>query len=152
MLKEGMKAPAFSLPDDAGNTVALKDFKGQKVVLFFYPKDLTPGCTVEACDFRDNFAAFKKKGVAVLGLSKDSPASKAKFKAKYDFPYPLLADEDHAVLEAYGVWKDKNMYGKKVKGIERTTVIIDEDGKIARLFNKVKPEGHVAEVLAALGK
>ena len=148
MLKEGSKAPAFTLPDDEGKPVSLKDFKGKPVVLFFYPKDDTPGCTQEACDFRDNYTKFQKRGIAVLGLSKDKPAGKKKFKEKYGFPYPLLADEDHAVLEAYGVWKEKNMYGKKVLGIERTTVVIDAEGKIKKVFPKVKIPGHVDEVLA----
>lgn len=150
MLKEGSKAPAFTLPDDEGNPVSLKDFKGKPLVIFMYPKDSTPGCTQEACDFRDNYTKFQKRGVAVLGLSKDKPAGKAKFKAKYGFPYPLLADEDHQVLEAYGVWKEKNMYGKKVLGIERTTFVIDAEGKIKKVFPKVKIPGHVDEVLAAL--
>jgi peroxiredoxin Q/BCP len=150
MLKEGSKFPAFTLPDDAGNKVSLKDFKGRKVVLFIYPKDNTPGCTQEACDFRDNWEAFKKKGAVVLGLSKDSPAGKKKFKEKFGFPYPLLADEDRSLLDTLGVFKEKNMYGKKVMGIERTTYIIDEDGKVAKIFPKVKVPGHVDEVLASL--
>lgn len=150
MLKEGAKAPAFTLPDDAGNPVSLKDFKGRKVVLFIYPKDNTPGCTQEACDFRDQWDKFKKKGAVVLGLSKDNVAGKKKFKDKYGFPYPLLADEDRKVLEAYGVWQEKNMYGKKVMGISRTTFLIDEEGKIARIWPKVKIPGHVDEVFAAL--
>jgi peroxiredoxin Q/BCP len=150
MLTEGSKAPDFTLPDDQGNKVSLKSLRGKKVVLFVYPKDNTPGCTQESCDFRDNYAKFQKKNVVVLGLSKDNVASKQKFKAKFGFPYPLLADEDQSVLQAYDLIQDKNMYGKKVKGIVRTTFIIDEDGKIARIFSKVKVPGHVDEVLAAL--
>lgn len=150
MLKEGSKAPDFTLPDDQGNKVSLKSLRGKKVVLFVYPKDNTSGCTQEACDFRDNYARFQKKNVVVLGLSKDGVAGKQKFKAKFGFQYPLLADEDKKVLEAYGLIKEKNMYGKKVMGIERTTLIIDEDGKIERIFSKVKVPGHVDEVFAAL--
>ncbi len=151
MLNEGQKAPDFTLPDDTGQKVSLKDFRGKKVVLYVYPKDNTPGCTQESCDFRDSWSRIQKKGAVVLGLSKDSAASKAKFKAKYDLPFPLLADEDRSVLEKFGVWKEKNMYGKKVMGIERTTYLIDEEGRIARIWSKVKVPGHVDEVLAALG-
>ena len=150
MLQEGKTAPDFKLPDDKGNPVSLKDFRGKKVVLYIYPKDNTPGCTQESCDFRDNWSKIKRKGAVVLGLSKDSSASKRKFKEKHDLPFPLLADEDKKVLEAYGVWKEKNMYGKKVMGIERTTVIIDEKGKVAKVFPKVKVPGHVDEVIANL--
>mgnify|MGYP003410365507 FL=1 len=150
MLKEGAKAPAFSLPSDDGGTVALKDLKGKKVVLYFYPKDDTPGCTAEACEFRDSWAAVKRKGAVVLGVSPDGVKSHGKFKQKYDLPFPLLADEDHAVAEAYGAWGEKSMYGRKYFGILRTTFIIDEAGRVAKVFEKVKPKGHAAEVLAAL--
>ena len=150
MLKEGAKAPAFSLPSDDGGTVALKDLKGKKVVLYFYPKDDTSGCTTEACEFRDSWAAVKRKGAVVLGISPDGVKSHGKFKEKYDLPFPLLADEDHAVAEAYGVWGEKSMYGRKYFGILRTTFVIDEAGRVAKVFEKVKPKGHAAEVLAAL--
>ena len=150
MLKEGAKAPAFSLPSDDGGTVALKDLKGKKVVLYFYPKDDTSGCTTEACEFRDSWAAVKRKGAVVLGVSPDGVKSHGKFKEKYDLPFPLLADEDHAVAEAYGAWGEKSMYGRKYFGILRTTFVIDEAGRVAKVFEKVKPKGHAAEVLAAL--
>ena len=150
MLKEGAKAPAFSLPSDDGGTVALKDLKGKKVVLYFYPKDDTSGCTTEACEFRDSWAAVKRKGAVVLGVSPDGVKSHGKFKQKYDLPFPLLADEDHAVAEAYGAWGEKSMYGRKYFGILRTTFVIDEAGRVAKVFEKVKPKGHAAEVLAAL--
>jgi peroxiredoxin Q/BCP len=150
MLKEGATAPAFSLPSDDGGTVALKDLRGRKVVLFFYPKDDTSGCTAEACEFRDSWAAVKRQGAVVLGVSPDGVKSHGKFKEKYDLPFPLLADEDHAVAEAYGVWGEKSMYGRKYFGILRTTFVIDEAGRVAKVFEKVKPRGHAAEVLAAL--
>ena len=150
MLKEGAKAPAFSLPSDDGGTVALKDLKGKKVVLYFYPKDDTSGCTTEACEFRDSWAAVKRKGAVVLGVSPDGVKSHGKFKEKYDLPFPLLADEDHAVAEAYGAWGEKSMYGRKYHGILRTTFVIGTDGRIEKVFEKVKPKGHAAEVLAAL--
>jgi len=150
MLKPGMRAPAFSLPSDQGKTVALKDLKGKKVVLYFYPKDDTSGCTTEACEFRDNWATVRKAGAVVLGVSPDPVASHARFRDKYDLPFPLLADVDHLVAEAYGVWGEKSMYGRKYFGILRTTFIIDEGGKVTRVFEKVKPSGHAAEVLAAL--
>lgn len=150
MLEPGAKAPAFSVPSDSGDTVALKDFKGRKVVLYFYPKDDTPGCTTEACELRDNWRAVQAAGAVVLGVSPDSVASHAKFRAKYALPFPLLADVDHAVAEAYGAWGEKSMYGKKYMGILRTTFIIDERGVVRHVFEKVKPKGHAAEVLAAL--
>jgi peroxiredoxin Q/BCP len=150
MLSSGSPAPAFSLPSDEGTTVALKDLKGRTVVLFFYPKDDTSGCTIEACEFRDSWAAVRRAGAVVLGVSPDGIASHQKFKRKYELPFTLLADEDHAVAEAYGVWGEKSMYGRKYHGILRTTFILDERGRVARVFNKVKPKGHAAEVLAAL--
>ena len=150
MLKEGSKAPAFSLEDDNGNTVALKDFRGKSVVLYFYPKDSTSGCTQEACDFRDAHARIKKKGAVVLGVSKDSAKSHAKFKAAQELNFPLLVDAEGETCEAYGVWKEKSMYGRKYMGIERTTFVIDGAGKISKIFPKVKVKGHVDEVLESL--
>ena len=146
----GSKAPAFRLPSDAGTPVALKDFAGRTVVLYFYPKDDTTGCTTEACDFRDNWRAVEAAGAVVLGVSPDGVASHQKFKKKYELPFTLLVDADHAVAEAYGAWGEKSMYGRKYYGVLRSTFIIDPRGKIARVFLKVKPRGHAAEVLAAL--
>lgn len=150
MLESGMKAPEFSLAADDGTTVALKDLRGKPVVLYFYPKDDTPGCTKEACEFRDSWRDVQRAGAVVLGVSPDSVGSHEKFKRKYNLPFPLLADPDHAVAEAYGAWGEKSMYGRKHEGILRTTFLIDREGRIARVFEKVKPEGHAAEVLAAL--
>jgi peroxiredoxin Q/BCP len=150
MLKAGDRAPPFSLASDGGGRVALQDLKGRKVVLYFYPKDDTSGCTTEACEFRDNWASVKAAGAVVLGVSPDNPASHDKFKAKYKLPFPLLADPDHQVAEAYGAWGEKSMYGRKYQGILRSTFLIDETGRVARVFPKVKPRGHAAEVLAAL--
>jgi thioredoxin-dependent peroxiredoxin len=151
-LKIGDTAPAFSVPDDTGNTVKLTDFKGQKLVIYFYPKDDTPGCTTESCAFRDNFQDFKKLNVAIVGISKDSPASHVKFKKKFDLNFPLLSDENGTMCEDYGVWGEKSMYGKKYMGIERSTFLIDEHGKIAALWAKVSVDGHVEDVRAALNK
>jgi peroxiredoxin Q/BCP len=151
MLKPGNRAPAFSLPADDGSTVSLKDLQGRTVVLYFYPKDDTSGCTTEACEFRDSWKSVQKAGAVVLGASPDAVASHLKFKKKYNLPFPLLADTDHAVAEAYGAWGEKSMYGRKYFGILRSTFIIDRDGKVATVFEKVKPKGHAAEVLAALG-
>ncbi|MCX8057060.1 MAG: thioredoxin-dependent thiol peroxidase [Ignavibacteria bacterium] len=150
MLKEGAKAPAFSLPNQDGKKISLKDFLGKKVVLYFYPKDMTSGCTKEACDFRDHIKLFHNSDVVVLGVSPDSIESHKKFKEKYNLPFDLLSDESKKVLEKYGVWKEKSMYGKKYFGVERTTFIIDENGKIKKIFPKVKVDGHVKEVLKAL--
>jgi peroxiredoxin Q/BCP len=150
MLKPGDRAPAFTLPADDGSTIALKDLKGKKVVLYFYPKDDTSGCTKEACEFRDSWSDVKKAGAVVLGVSPDDVKSHTKFKKKFSLPFPLLADEEHEVAKAYQVWGEKSMYGRKYMGILRTTFIIDENGKIRNVFEKVKPEGHAAEVLAAL--
>jgi peroxiredoxin Q/BCP len=150
MLKEGAKAPAFSLPADDGRIVALQELKGKKVVLYFYPKDDTSGCTVEACEFRDSWTSVQRMGAVVLGVSPDGVKSHGRFKEKFELPFPLLADEDHAVANAYGVWGEKSMYGRKYFGILRTTFIIDEAGRVAKVFEKVKPKGHAAEVLAAL--
>lgn len=150
MPKPGTKAPAFSLPADDGSTVSLKDLKGKWVVLYFYPKDDTTGCTVEACEFRDSWAAVRRAGAVVLGISPDGVASHGKFKAKYRLPFRLLADTDHAVAEAYGVWGEKSMYGRRYLGILRTTFLIDGSGKVVRVFEKVRPRGHAAQVLEAL--
>jgi peroxiredoxin Q/BCP len=150
MLKEGSKAPAFRLLDGDGNKVALSDFKGKTVVLYFYPKDMTPGCTQEACDFRDQQAALKKAKAVVLGVSRDSRERHQKFTAKYELNFPLLADEDGKVCEAYGVWKEKSLYGRKFMGIERTTFVIGSDGKIKKIFPKVKVKGHAPAVLEAI--
>jgi peroxiredoxin Q/BCP len=149
-MRVGDKAPAFSVKDDAGQTVKLSDFKGKKVVLYFYPKDDTPGCTKEACNFRDGIAALKKRGAVVLGVSADSVESHKKFKTKFQLNFPLLADTERAIIEAYDVWKEKSMYGKKYMGIERTTFVIGADGKISHIFPKVKVDQHADEVLAAL--
>jgi peroxiredoxin Q/BCP len=151
MLKEGDKAPDISLRTDAGDPFRLSDLKGRRVVLYFYPKADTPGCTTEACEFRDGISEFAAKGAAVVGVSPDKPAAQAKFKQKYGLPFTLLADEERAAAEAYGVWKEKNMYGKKVMGIERTTFLIGADGRIEKIYSKVKAKGHAAEVLAGLG-
>ncbi len=150
MLEVGKKAPDFVLPDQDGKKVSLKDFKGKKVVLYFYPKDNTSGCTREACNFRDEFPKFKKSCAVIIGVSPDSVSSHKKFAEKYDLPFTLLADEDKKVLQMYDVWKEKSMYGKKYMGVERTTYIIDENGKIKKIFNKVKVDGHNEEVMKAL--
>ncbi len=149
-LKIGSIAPDFSLDGDDGKKHSLKEFRGKKVVLYFYPKDDTSGCTKEACSFRDNLSSVKKKGAVVLGISADGTESHKKFISKYDLNFPLLSDESKSVLEAYGVWKLKSFMGRKYMGIERTTVIIDEKGKISHIFPKVKVEGHTEEVLNAL--
>jgi peroxiredoxin Q/BCP len=150
MLKPGSRAPAFSLLSDEGEPVALRDLKGRKVVLYFYPRDDTSGCTTEACEFRDRWEAVQAAGAVVLGVSPDGVASHQRFKAKYRLPFPLLADTDHAVAEAYGAWGEKSMYGRKYHGVIRSTFILDEDGRIQAVFPKVRPRGHAGEVLAAL--
>jgi thioredoxin-dependent peroxiredoxin len=152
MLKIGDKAPAFSLASDSGETISLRDLKGKPVVLYFYPKDDTSGYTLEACEFRDNWKDVKRSGAVVLGVSPDGVVSHQKFKEKFSLPFPLLADEGHKVADAYGAWGEKSMYGRKYQGVLRTTFLIGGDGKIARVFEKVKPKGHAAEVLAALNK
>ncbi|MCX6137307.1 MAG: thioredoxin-dependent thiol peroxidase [Ignavibacteriales bacterium] len=149
-LKVGTKAPAFTLPAQDGKTYSLKDFKGKKIVLYFYPKDNTSGCTREACDFRDNLSAFKKKGAVVIGMSSDSASSHKKFSEKHELTFTLLSDEDKAILTAYGVWKEKSMYGRKYMGIERTTVVIDEKGIVTHIYPKVKVTGHIDEILSVL--
>lgn len=150
MLKVGDKAPSFALPTGDGKVVDLKDLRGKKVVLYFYPKDDTSGCTKEACSFQDNLASVKRKGAVVLGVSADSVESHVKFASKYQLKFPLLSDERKEMSRAYGVWKEKSMYGRKFLGIERTTFIIDEQGTITHIFPKVKVEGHTKEVLEAL--
>ncbi|HKS08254.1 MAG TPA: thioredoxin-dependent thiol peroxidase [Pyrinomonadaceae bacterium] len=149
MIKEGTTAPAFKTTDANGDAVNLKDLKGQKVVLYFYPKDDTPGCTKEACSFRDAWGKFKKQGITVLGVSPDSEASHKKFETKYKLPFTLLADKDHAIADAYGVWGEKKFMGRTYMGVLRTTFLIDEKGKIKKVFEKVKPEDHASEVLEA---
>jgi peroxiredoxin Q/BCP len=151
-LKVGNKAPAFTLPNQDGKKVSLKDFLGKKVVLYFYPKDNTPGCTKEACDFRDTFPKFEKSNAVILGVSPDTPESHKKFIEKHNLNFTLLSDTKKKVLEKYGVWKEKSMYGRKYMGVERTTVIIDENGRIEKIFPKVKVKGHAEEVLKALGE
>jgi thioredoxin-dependent peroxiredoxin len=146
----GTPAPAFTLDTDTGERLSLTDLRGKPVVLYFYPKDDTSGCTIEACEFRDAFPRFGESSAVILGISPDSVKSHQKFKAKYELPFTLLADTDHEVAEQYGVWKEKSMYGRKYMGVERTTFIIDAAGKIARIFKKVKPQGHAQEVESAL--
>lgn len=150
MLKTGDKAPDFSLIADDGNNVSLKDLKGKKVILYFYPKDDTSGCTKEACDFRDNIKIIEKKNAVIIGVSKDNTKSHVKFKKKFDLPFTLLSDEKLDMLKAYDVWQEKSMYGKKYMGIVRTTYVIDEKGIIKDIFNKVNVEGHINEILEKL--
>ncbi len=149
-LNVGDKAPDFSLPSMDGSLVSLKDLRGKKVVLYFYPKDDTPGCTKEACSFSENLARVKRKGAMVFGVSADKVKSHQKFADKYDLAFPLLSDENKEMIKAYRVWKEKSFMGRKYMGIERTTFIIDEQGKITHIFPKVKVDGHTDEVLNAL--
>ena len=149
MPKEGSVAPNFAAKDENGATVRLKDLRGQKVVLYFYPKDDTPGCTKEACSFRDAFADFKKRDIKVLGVSIDSEASHKKFAAKYKLPFTLLADPDHSIADAYGVYGEKKFMGRTYMGVKRMTFLIDEKGKVKKVFEKVKPEEHARDVLEA---
>jgi thioredoxin-dependent peroxiredoxin len=149
MLKEGAKAPAFSAEADTGGTISSKDLKGKRFILFFYPKDLTPGCTQEACDFRDSYAKLKKQGLLVFGVSKDSVESHLKFRDKHDLPFPLLSDADGKLCKAFGVWQEKSLYGRKFMGIVRSTFIIGPDQRIERIYSKVKVTGHVEEVISA---
>jgi peroxiredoxin Q/BCP len=151
-IEPGQRAPAFTLTADDGSKVRLSDFKGRPVVLYFYPKDDTPGCTREACAFRDGRKAFGKFDAAVLGVSADSIESHGKFRDKYDLNFPLLADPDHKVAEQYGAWREKNMYGKKSMGIQRSTYLIDSSGKVARVWKAVKVDGHDEAVLGALAE
>lgn len=146
----GAKAPAFSLVASSGKTVTLSELTGKRVVLYFYPKDDTTACTAEACEFRDNWAAVKRAGAVVLGVSPDTVQSHTKFSNKFELPFPLLADPDHAVAERYGVWGEKSMYGRKYFGIMRTTFILNEKGRIVKVFEKVKAKGHARQVLEAL--
>ncbi len=150
MLKVGDPAPEFTAETDGGGTVALKDLRGKKVVLYFYPKDNTPGCTLEACAFRDAAAEFSAKGAVVLGVSPDSVKSHDKFKARFALPFRLLSDPDHALARAYGVWREKSLFGRKYMGIVRSTFVIDAAGKVAEVHEKVKVKGHAAAVLANL--
>ena len=149
-LQEGKKAPAFSLPSHEGKKVSLQDFAGRNVVLYFYPKDHTSGCTKEACQFRDSSKAFAAREAVILGVSPDGPASHVKFIEKLGLPFTLLSDEDHKVAEKYGVWQEKSMYGRQYFGIVRSTFVIDREGKIAKIFRNVKAPGHDQEVLKAL--
>lgn len=151
MVEVGAKVPALELEDGDGKPLRLEELRGKKAVLFFYPKDMTSGCTVEACDFRDDFGALKKKGAVVLGVSPDNEKSHQKFIAKHELPFPLLVDDDHAVAEAYGAWGEKSMYGRKYFGIVRSTFLIGPDGVLQKAWTKVKVAGHSKEVLAALG-
>ena len=150
MLEVGTKAPEFTLPDKDGNPVSLSDFLGKKVVLYFYPKDNTPGCTKQACAFAAAYEGFRAKNVAVIGVSKDSVASHQKFAAKYDLPFILLSDPELQAIQAYGVWQEKKLYGKVSMGVVRSTYLIDEQGVIARVMPKVKPDTNAADILAAL--
>jgi len=150
MIAVGDVAPDFTLSTDAGVPLSLHALRGRPVVLYFYPKDDTSGCTVEACGFRNLFPQFDASGATILGVSPDGVKSHAKFKAKFDLPFTLLADTEHAVAEAYDVWKEKSMYGRKYMGVERTTFVLDAAGRVARVFAKVKPEGHADEVAAAI--
>jgi peroxiredoxin Q/BCP len=143
-------APDFTLLSDSGESTSLSDFKGQTVVLYFYPKDDTTGCTQEACEFRDLFPRFRKSKAVILGVSPDSPRKHANFKKKYSLPFTLLSDKDHKVAERYGIWVEKLFWGRKYMGVERTTYIIGPDGKIRKIFAKVNPDGHAAEVERAL--
>ncbi|TWU20988.1 putative peroxiredoxin bcp [Novipirellula galeiformis] len=151
-IEPGTKAPAFTLKDDAGNKVKLADLKGKIVVLYFYPRDDTPGCTKEACNFRDQYSTLKQLGVELFGISTDTAESHVKFREKYSLPFPLLVDEDHAMSEKYGAWREKNMYGKKSMGIQRSTYLIDANGKVAKLWKRVKVDGHDAQVIEAVNQ
>jgi peroxiredoxin Q/BCP len=150
MLKTGDKAPEFTLPSSDGSKVSLSDFIGKKVILYFYPKDDTPGCTKEACSFRDDMDAFKRKKAIILGVSADDIKSHQSFAQEYSLPFPLLSDTEKKVISAYGVWKKKNLYGREFMGIERTTFLIDEKGYIQHIFPKVRVEGHTGELLEKL--
>ena len=152
MLENGMKVPAFTLSDKDGNRVSLSDFLGKKVVLYFYPKDNTPGCTRQACAFAAAYESFKANDVVVIGISKDSVTSHQKFARKYDLPFILLSDPELAAIQAYGVWQEKKLYGKVSMGVVRTTFIIDENGNIEKIMPKVKPDTNAAEILAYLGE
>jgi peroxiredoxin Q/BCP len=150
VVEEGKPAPDFELTTDNGDTVKLSDLRGKPVVLYFYPKDDTPGCTRQACDIRDGWAAFQRAGAVVLGVSPDKEASHATFKAKYDLPFTLLADPDHSVSEEYEVWKEKTFAGRKYMGVERSTFVIGPEGDVVKVMRKVDPKTHAADVLAVL--
>jgi thioredoxin-dependent peroxiredoxin len=152
MVEEGKPAPTFTLPSDDGDTVSLESLRGQPVVLYFYPKDDTPGCTRQACGIRDSWSEFERTGAKVLGVSPDGQRSHVKFREKYGLPFTLLADEDHAVAEAYGTWVQKSFAGKKYMGVERSTFVIDADGRVAKVLRRVKPDEHADQVLAALSR
>jgi peroxiredoxin Q/BCP len=146
----GRPAPDFTLPTDAGDTITLSSLKGSPVVLYFYPRDDTPGCTTQACGIRDAWGEFESKGAVVLGVSPDAPETHVKFREKYELPFTLLSDEDHSVAELYGVWVEKRNYGKTYMGVERSTFVIDAEGNVAKVMRKVKPAEHADDVLAAL--
>jgi thioredoxin-dependent peroxiredoxin len=150
VVEEGKQAPDFELTSDSGERVRLSALRGQPVVLYFYPKDDTPGCTAQACGIRDAWGEFERRGAVVLGVSRDDETSHLKFKEKYGLPFPLLADTDHAVADDYGVWVEKTNYGKTYMGIERSTFVIGADGNVAKVMRRVKPDTHADEVLAAL--
>ena len=150
MVEEGAPAPDFELRSDEGETVKLSALRGKPVVLYFYPRDDTPGCTTEACEFRDAYDRFREQGVEILGVSPDTEASHRKFKSKYALPFPLLADPEHEAAEAYAVWKEKKNYGRTYHGVERSTFIIDAEGKVARAMRGIRPAGHAAQVLETL--
>ena len=152
MLKEGDAAPEFAVKDAEGNEVRLTDFRGQKVVLYFYPKDDTPGCTKQACSLRDGFAEFERRGIKVLGASLDDEKSHQKFAAKYELPFTLLSDPEHTLADAYGVYGEKSFMGRKYMGVARKTFLIDEDGMIKRVFDKPEVEAHADEILEAFGE
>jgi peroxiredoxin Q/BCP len=151
-IEVGKKAPAFTLPDSDGNKVSLKDYMGEKVILYFYPKDNTSGCTAQACDFNDSLKEFDKIKTKVIGISKDSQKSHIKFRDKFELKFTLLSDEEIKIIPKYGIWKEKSMYGKKYRGVERTTFIIDKKGKIEKIYTKVKVTGHVDEILKYLSE
>jgi thioredoxin-dependent peroxiredoxin len=150
-ISSGVPAPDFELPDESGTPRKLSDYRGKNVVLYFYPKDDTPGCTREACNFRDDYSAYKKADVVILGVSPDDVKSHAKFKKKFQLPFPLLADEGHKVCDLYGVWGPKKFMGREYEGVLRTTFLIDDEGRIARVFENVRPAEHSAELLSELG-
>lgn len=150
MIRKGRKAPAFNLESDSGEWISLKDLKGERFVLYFYPKDDTSGCTLEACEFRDNLPKFKRAGVKVFGVSPDTVRKHVKFKEKHDLPFTLLSDPAHEVCEKYGVWGEKMFWGRKYMGVLRTTFVIGENGYVEHVWEDVKPEGHAAEVIAWL--
>jgi peroxiredoxin Q/BCP len=150
VVEEGAPAPDFELRSDEGETVMLSALRGKPVVLYFYPRDDTPGCTTEACEFRDAYDRFRDQGVEILGVSPDTEASHRKFKTKYELPFTLLADPDHEAAEAYGVWKEKKNYGRRYEGVERSTFVIDAEGKVAKAMRGIRPAGHAAQVLDTL--